>query len=61
MLSERFNVFVRSGFHCAQPAHEALNIPPTVRASVYVYNDAQDIESLARGVAHIARHFCGRA
>jgi len=38
------NVCVRSGFHCAQPLHEALNIRGTVRASVYIYNDEDDVE-----------------
>lgn len=50
MLSNRHNIYVRSGFHCAQPAHEILNAPPTVRASFYLYNEAREIEQLAQAL-----------
>jgi len=47
MLNNRANIMVRSGFHCAQPLHESLNLTPTVRASFYVYNTEQDVDALA--------------
>lgn len=50
MLSNRANVFVRSGFHCAQPLHETLELLPTVRASFYVYNQTEDIDALAEAL-----------
>jgi hypothetical protein len=50
MLSNRHNFYVRSGFHCAQPAHEILKAPPTVRASFYRYNEASEIEQLAEAL-----------
>ena len=53
MLSNRSNVLVRSGYHCAQPLHEALDVLPTVRASFYVYNTTQDIDELAKGLEAI--------
>ncbi|QDT06274.1 putative cysteine desulfurase [Rubripirellula lacrimiformis] len=46
MLSNRENVCVRSGFHCAQPAHESHGWRPTVRASLGIYNTAREIETL---------------
>ncbi len=39
-------ICVRAGYHCAQPLHEVVGTTGTVRASVYVYNDSQDIERL---------------
>ncbi len=53
MLSNRANVFVRSGFHCAQPLHETLELLPTVRASFYVYNQTHDIDALAEALEAI--------
>ena len=38
ILGSRSNVIVRSGFHCAQPAHDALNAPPT---GTRVFRDLQ--------------------
>lgn len=47
MLNNRGNILVRSGFHCAQPLHESLELLPTVRASFYVYNTTEEIDALA--------------
>ncbi len=55
MLSNRENVFVRSGFHCAQPLHESLDLRPTVRASFYIYNSEEDVDALARGLESVTR------
>lgn len=40
-------VCVRAGHHCAKPLMRVLEVPATARASVYVYNDESDIDSLA--------------
>lgn len=45
-LDEIENIAVRSGVHCAQPLHNTLGIPRTVRASVYVYNTKEETEKL---------------
>ncbi len=39
----QYQICVRSGYHCAQPLHEALNIPQTVRASWYLYTTHDDV------------------
>ena len=39
-------VAVRSGHHCAMPLHKHLQIPGSVRASFYLYNDTKDIDDL---------------
>lgn len=55
VLSERFGIAVRSGFHCAQPAHETLGIPETVRASLHLYNTAEEIDALLDALRRIVR------
>jgi cysteine desulfurase/selenocysteine lyase len=45
-LGSRRNIVVRSGFLCAQPAHDQLKIGPSVRASFGVYNERQEIDGM---------------
>lgn len=57
-ILDRFsNIMVRSGHHCAMPLHtEVLNRPEgTVRASVYLYNTEEEVESLVETVGRIIR------
>lgn len=41
-------VFVRSGQHCAKILPEILNVPGTVRASLYRYNTEDDIQAFIK-------------
>lgn len=50
-------VAVRAGHHCAQPLHRLLDIPASVRASVYVYNTPADIDQLVLGLERAKRLF----
>ena len=50
-------VAVRAGHHCTQPLHAALDLPSTVRASCYVYNDTSDIDRLVVGLAKVTKLF----
>jgi cysteine desulfurase/selenocysteine lyase len=43
-LSDGYQICARSGFHCAQPLHEFLNVPASLRLSFYVYNTTQEID-----------------
>jgi cysteine desulfurase/selenocysteine lyase len=45
-------VFVRSGTHCAKILPEFLKVQATVRASIYIYNDEDDIKALVEAGAH---------
>lgn len=47
---DRHGVAVRVGHHCAQPLMDKLGIAGTVRASLGVYNDRDDIDALAAAV-----------
>jgi cysteine desulfurase / selenocysteine lyase len=50
-------VAVRAGHHCAQPVMLRYGIPATTRASFYVYNDLDDVASLADAVRATQRIF----
>ena len=41
-------VAVRSGHQCTQPLHAALGLSASVRASLYLYNTAAEIDSFIR-------------
>jgi len=48
-------VCVRAGHHCAMPLHTRLNVPATVRASFYIYNDENDVDKLIEGLKKIKK------
>lgn len=50
-------VAIRAGHHCAQPLMAELGVAATARASFGIYNDAADVEALARGVERVTRIF----
>lgn len=45
-------VFVRSGTHCAKILPEFLKTQATVRASMYIYNDEDDVKALIEASRH---------
>jgi cysteine desulfurase/selenocysteine lyase len=47
---DQHGVAVRVGHHCAQPLMEKLEVAGTVRVSLGVYNDEDDIERLAAAI-----------
>jgi cysteine desulfurase/selenocysteine lyase len=46
ILDER-NVCVRAGHHCAKPLMQVLGVQSTTRASFYLYNGTDDVDTLA--------------
>jgi cysteine desulfurase/selenocysteine lyase len=56
LLNEE-NIAVRAGHHCAMPLHRALKVPASVRASLGIYNDANDIDRLMIGLDKVAQLF----
>jgi len=56
-ILDRAAVSVRAGHHCTMPLHERLGEAATVRASFGVYNDRDDIDRLAEGLAGVVRLF----
>jgi cysteine desulfurase/selenocysteine lyase len=45
------NIAVRAGHHCAQPLMKKLGVAATARASLYVYNNEEDIDLLLESLA----------
>lgn len=50
-------VAVRAGHHCAQPLHIKLGLPATTRASFYLYNSKEDVDSLIKGLDKVKQMF----
>ncbi len=53
-LLDSEGVAVRAGHHCAMPLHEHLHVNATARASFYLYNTFEEVDSLVRAL-HKAR------
>jgi len=50
-------IAVRSGHHCAQVLMERLNVAATSRASFYIYNTREEVDSLIESLNKVARIF----
>jgi cysteine desulfurase/selenocysteine lyase len=50
-------VAVRVGHHCAWPLHRRMEVPATVRASFYLYNELDEVKSLVEAVREAQRFF----
>lgn len=50
-------IAVRAGHHCAMPLHEKFNLPATTRASFYVYNSFDDVDTLVAGLKQVQKIF----
>jgi cysteine desulfurase/selenocysteine lyase len=55
VLSQRFNICVRSGFHCAEPLHRSLGWEPTLRASFHAYTSLEDIDRFTSAVETLTK------
>jgi cysteine desulfurase/selenocysteine lyase len=54
-------VAIRAGYHCAQPLHQFLGLPPTARASFYLYNTCEEVDRLIDGIRKAQQLFAPRA
>ncbi|MDH3618547.1 MAG: cysteine desulfurase [Nitrosopumilus sp.] len=50
-------IAIRSGHHCAQVLMERLNVAATSRASFYIYNTKEEIDTLINSLNKVARIF----
>ena len=48
---------VRTGHHCAQPLMDALGVPSTNRASFWIYNTQEEVESFISHLKFICERF----
>ncbi|MCL1978687.1 MAG: cysteine desulfurase [Methanomassiliicoccaceae archaeon] len=51
------NIMIRSGQHCAHPFFASRGIEGSARASVYLYNNEEDIERFASALRKVAEKF----
>ncbi len=57
-ILDRHDVAVRSGHNCTMPLMDRLDVPATVRASLYLYNTREEVDRLVAGL-HDARKIFG--
>ena len=56
-ILDQDGVAVRTGHHCTMPLMQRFGIPATVRASLAMYNDSDDLQQLADGLHKVRRLF----
>ena len=56
-ILDRRGIAVRAGHHCAMPLHEKLGLSATTRASFYLYNTPEEIDSLIEGLYAVREVF----
>ncbi len=50
-------IAVRVGHHCAQPLHRRFGLTATTRASTYLYNTTEEVDSFLAAVAEVRGYF----
>ncbi len=48
------NIAVRSGNHCAKVLHEIIGTDQTIRASLYFYNNKEDVDKAVKAISEIS-------
>ncbi len=59
MILDQCGVAVRCGHHCAMPLMESMGIDATARASLGMYNNQDDVDSLVHGLKKVQQLFIG--
>ncbi|WP_172252310.1 cysteine desulfurase [Saccharibacillus deserti] len=54
---DSYGVAIRAGHHCCQPLMRWLNVSSTARASVYLYNNEQDIDRMIDALIRTKEYF----
>ena len=49
-ILDQHGIEVRAGHHCAKPLMRHLQVPATARASFYLYNTTEEVDSLVEGL-----------
>lgn len=52
---DEYGIAIRSGFHCAQPLHEAMEVLPSARISFNIYNTKEEIDILQERMLEIIK------
>ncbi|GHF28634.1 cysteine desulfurase [Amycolatopsis deserti] len=54
---DSLGIAVRVGHHCAWPLHRVCQVPATVRATFYLYNDLSEVDALLGGIREAQKFF----
>ena len=46
-------ICVRAGHHCTDPLHQSLGIRGSLRASLYIYNTREDVDTLVEKLKNL--------
>lgn len=57
ILNESNNIMVRAGMHCVHSWFNAYNIPHSLRASFYIYNNAEEVDVFFENLKNIIKFF----
>lgn len=56
-IVDRYGVAIRAGHHCAKPLMRRLGLVASARASFYVYNDRDDVDTLVDALVEARKVF----
>lgn len=56
-LLDQDGIAIRAGHHCAQPLMEHLSVAATARASLYLYNEASELDKLVTALRKAQKVF----
>lgn len=54
---DQYGIAVRTGHHCAWPLMKKFGVSGTVRASFYIYNTLDDVDTLVEGIKSAQSYF----
>ena len=54
---DRQGIAIRTGHHCTMPLMRTLGVAATARASFYVYNTTQEVDTLVDGLKEALEYF----
>ena len=57
LLLDNRGISVRAGHHCAQPAMRHFGVETTLRASIGIYNNSEDIDFLIKNLKDVIKYF----
>ncbi len=57
LLLDKRGIALRAGHHCAQPAMRHFNVDTTLRASIGIYNDKEDIDYFIENLNDVKKYF----
>ena len=55
LFLDNYGIMIRSGFHCAQPLHQAFKLQSSARASFYIYNTPEEVDKFGEVLGEIEK------